>query len=138
MAPAALASRLTALLLAWCCVAIGCGRRTSDVTVTWNIEPIPPVAGAATLVRVTVRYGDGTPARGAMLKLEGHMSHPGMTPVTAPVTERGDGAYDARLHLSMPGEWVFVVAGELADGSRVTRSVNVQSVRPASEQGAPR
>jgi hypothetical protein len=131
--PEALTRRLTALLLASCCVAIGCARRTGDVTVTWNIDPTPPIAGAATLVRLTLRYKDGTPAPGATLKIEGHMSHPGMTPVTADAIERGDGVYDARLHLSMPGDWLFVVAGELADGSRITRSVDVPSVRSAGE-----
>ena len=133
--PEALARRLTAaLLLASCCVAIGCVRRASDVTVTWKIEPTPPVAGASTLVRFMLRHEDGTPARGARLTLEGHMSHPGMTPITTAVTERGDGVYDARLHLSMAGDWVFVVAGELADGNRITRSVEVPSVRPAEAQ----
>jgi hypothetical protein len=137
MAPEALARltrRLTALLLVWGCVAAGCGKRNGDVSVSWKIDPMPPVAGAATTVRFTMRHEDGTPARGAALKLEGHMSHPGMTPVTADVTERGDGVYDARLRLSMAGDWVIVVSGELRDRSRITRSVEVRSVQPAGEQ----
>jgi YtkA-like len=129
MAPEALARRVTALLLV-CGCACACDRRASEITATWTIEPTPPVAGAATLVRLTLRHDDGTAVRGAKLKIEGHMSHPGMTPVVADVMERGNGAYEARLHLSMPGDWLFVVTGELVDGRRIMKDVAVPSVRP--------
>lgn len=130
MAPEALARRLTALLLVCGCAA-ACGRQASDISATWIIEPTPPVAGAATLVRLTLRQVDGTAVRGAKLKIEGHMSHPGMTPVVADVVDGGNGSYQARLHLSMSGDWVFIVSGELADGRRLTKDVAVPSVRPA-------
>lgn len=131
MAPEALARRLTAGLLAFCCVAMACSGRAGDVAVTWKIEPTPPITGSATIVRLSLQDRHGKPVQGAKLQLEAHMSHPGMAPVTGDVIERSQGDYEARVHLSMAGDWVFVVTGELADGSRITRNTRVPAVRPA-------
>ena len=57
------------------------------------------------------------------------MSHPGMAPVTADAVERQSGSYDARLVLSMPGDWVFVVNGLLADRTWISRELKVPGVR---------
>jgi hypothetical protein len=128
MAPEALASGVKAELAARCCIAlccwlaIGCNRSASDITVTWTIEPTPPVTGVATVVRLTLHDQDRKPISGARLHLDAHMSHPGMAPVTADVIERGNGAYEARLFLSMTGAWVFVVTGELSDGRRINQT----------------
>ena len=138
MAPEASGRRVAAALLACCCLAAGCSGGDARITAAWNIEPTPPVAGTITAVRVTLTRGDGTPAVNARLRLEGHMSHPGMAPVTAEMLERGNGVYDGRLQLSMPGDWVFVVSGELAGGTRISKDVTVPSVRPASEPTANR
>ena len=132
MAPEALARRLIAALLVCGCVASGCKRNARDVTVIWNIEPTPPISGAATIVRLRLQEADGNPVRGAKLRLQGHMAHPGMAPVTGGVSERGDGAYEGSLQLSMAGDWVFVVSGELADGRRISKEIQVASVRRAS------
>ena len=58
----------------------------ASVTVACEIQPRPPRAGIAT---VTVKLSDraGHPLRGASLKLEGDMSHPGMEPVFANARE---------------------------------------------------
>jgi hypothetical protein len=133
MAPGALARRVIVGVLACGGLAIGCSRAATDVTATWKIEPTPPVAGTTTVVRVVLRRPDGRPVSGAKLRLEAHMSHPGMAPVTADVVEHGNGAYEARLQLSMAGDWAIVVTGELADGRRITRETQVPSVRPAGE-----
>jgi hypothetical protein len=130
MAPEALARRLAAALLVCCGCFAACSRGTDGVTVNWKIDPTPPVAGAPTVVRITLNQ-NGAPADAAALRLEAHMSHPGMAPVTTGMTSRGSGQYDARVELSMSGDWVFVVAGELASGRRITRQIDVPGVRPA-------
>jgi hypothetical protein len=134
--PEAVGRRLIAALCVCGCLAIGCSRRgAGDVAVSWKVEPTPPVAGAATVVRVTLRHPDGTAAGGAKLTLQAHMTHPGMAPVTADVIDRSGGAYEARLELTMAGDWVLIVTGELADGRRITRELQVAGVRPAGSSG---
>jgi hypothetical protein len=138
LAPEAFAGRVTAVFVAGCCFAaccltMGCSRPASDVKVTLKIEPTPPVAGVATIVHVTLQQESGNLVSGAKVYLEAHMKHPGMVPVTSEAIERQNGAYEARLHLSMAGDWVFVVTGELPDGSRVRRDIKVPDVRLAGE-----
>lgn len=127
----AVTRRLIAGLLACCCFAIACNRGANDVTATWRIEPTPPVTGKPTLVRVTLARDGGQPVADATLRLEAHMSHPGMAPVTADVTEHGNGTYEARLQLAMAGDWVFVMTGELSNGQRMMKEIKVRAVQSA-------
>jgi len=138
VAPEALARRLRAGLLAFCVLAATCGSRPADVTVAWTIEPMPPAAAATTTVRVTLASSQGTPVTGAKLRLDAHMTHPGMAPVTSEVIELAGGAYQSRIRLSMPGDWVFVVTGELPDGHRLTKELQVPAVRSAETPGTGR
>jgi hypothetical protein len=57
------------------------------------------------------------------------MSHPGMMPVVVPVAERGEGVYEARLAFTMAGDWLLVVDGDLPDGGRLTRQLEIAGVR---------
>ena len=66
-----------------------------------------------------------------MLRLEGQMSHPGMMPVVADLAERGAGVYEARMQLTMAGDWILVVTGELRDGTRIVKQIDLSGVRPA-------
>jgi hypothetical protein len=130
MAPEAVTRSVgVALVAAIVAIAPGCRQPASDVTVTWTLEPAPPVTGARTIARFTLEDGRRQPLRGARLTLEAHMSHPGMTPVTAAVTELDPGMYEAPLRFSMAGDWTLVVTGELADGTRITEHVEVAGVR---------
>jgi hypothetical protein len=131
VAPEALARGLKAGLLACCCLAATCGGQAADITVSWTIDPMPPAAAAATVVRLTIADSHGAPIRGAKLHLDAHMTHPGMAPVTSDVIEESGGRYQSRVRLSMAGDWVFVVSGELPDGRRVTKETRVPAVRPA-------
>jgi hypothetical protein len=133
LGPQAFAGGVTAVLLA--CSLASCGRAGRAVTVSWNISPTPPMVGIDTLVGLRVQDGDGHPVTRAKLQLEAHMSHPGMTPVTADVIERSAGAYEARVRLPMAGDWRFVVAGTLGDGSRITHDTPVPGVRAAATPG---
>lgn len=128
------ARRLSALLLA-CSLAAGCDRQAdsaSGVSLSWDLEPAPPAAGTETVARITLRDAQAHPITGARLRLEGHMSHPGMAPVVSSVIERGDGTYEAPIAFSMAGDWVLVVSGEVPGVGRITRQIEVVGVRPAS------
>ena len=129
----AVARGVTAILLA--CSLAACGRAGRGVTVSWHITPTPPMAAADTIVGLRLRDAEGNPVSRARLHLEAHMSHPGMAPVTADVIEQSAGAYQARLRLTMAGDWRFVVAGTLADGSRITHDTPVPRVRAAPTPG---
>ena len=133
MASEAFARRLGVGLFA-CALLTGCSRAgsaTDEVTAAWALEPGPPATGVDTNARITLHDADGQPLRGADLRLEGHMSHPGMVPVIADAIERGDGVYEARMQFSMAGDWVLVLSGELRDGRRITKQLEVTGVRPA-------
>jgi hypothetical protein len=127
-------ARLT-LLCGWayCAIALatGCGSRSADVGIVWTIEPSALVAGSTATVALTLTPTNGAPASGATIRLEAHMSHPGMTPVVADAVDRGRGAYEAQLQFTMAGDWMLVASGTLADGRRMTKETRV-SVRPAA------
>lgn len=95
----------------------------ADLTVHWQLVPAAPVVGREVGADVTVQLPNGNPVVGARLRLEGHMSHPGMAPVIVPMTDRGGGRYRAAVTLTMSGEWVMFVSGTLADGRAVRQRV---------------
>ena len=131
VAPEAPGQRLRAAFLACCLLAAACGSRAADVTVAWTIDPMPPAAATTTTVRVTLADAHGTPVSGARLRLDAHMTHPGMAPVTSNVIETAGGTYQSQVRLSMAGDWVFVLTGELRGGHRITKEIQVPAVRPA-------
>jgi hypothetical protein len=112
-------------------VAFGCARGAADVTATWTLQPTEPSTKAATLVRLALTEDGSAPVKGASLRLEAHMSHPGMAPVVADLIER-DGIYESRVQLTMAGPWVIVASGELADGRRIVKQTKVTAVEPSS------
>jgi YtkA-like len=130
VAPETAGRRLIAVVFAFGCMAAGCSRASSTVTVAWHVEPRQPVTGPSTVFRLSLLNEHGQPLRGASLRLDAHMPHPGMAPVSGDVVDRGDGEYEARLRLTMEGDWVVVVTGTLADGSRITGQTQVVAVRP--------
>lgn len=131
-------TRLVGVALVAGCLALGslaCTRETtadSPIRVTWTVEPAPPAAGVSTRVVIVVTDQQHQPVAGARLRLEGHMSHPGMTPVVTDMTESGQGTYEADLQFSMAGDWLLVVAGALSDGTRVTQQLELPGVRPGA------
>src|SRR5688500_5306684 len=73
----------------------GCRRGVepqADVSIAHEITPRPPRVGPAT---VTLRVADaaGRPVGGALISLEGNMSHAGMRPVFGTAKETGPGRY---------------------------------------------
>ena len=119
-----------AVLTAW---VAGCRSNPADqITAEWMLDPSPPVANGDVVARVTLRDGAKSPVRGAKLRLEGQMSHPGMAPVVSDLQERNGGTYEGRVKLTMAGDWILVVDGQLADGTRITRQLELPGIRSAS------
>jgi hypothetical protein len=122
------------ILAVVCSTAAACGRQhavADDVTVEWTLTPRAPVAGGDTLAEITLRDGARRLVRGATLQIEGHMSHPGMTPLIASAAERDDGVYQIRLRFTMRGDWTLVVSGELPDGRRINHRIDVNATGPS-------
>jgi hypothetical protein len=118
-------------VVAGCCVAAGCYQPTSYIRAAWKVDPSPIVVGAPTAVRVTLLQEDGKPVVGAKLHMQAHMPFVGNTPIASDVTERQGGVYEGRFLLTAPGDWVIVVDGELTNGSRITRDLQLPDVRAA-------
>jgi len=106
---------------------------TDDILSEWTLAPSAPAVDQPALARITlVDRTNGMPVRGAALRVEGHMSHPGMVPVIEAATEQNAGEYAARIALTMGGEWTLIVSGTLADGRSIRRDVARITTRPAN------
>jgi hypothetical protein len=111
----------------------GCGhsaRSEPHVDLTWTLRPASAIVGPNTLT-LSIRGRSGEPMAGATVRIEGHMTHPGMAPVMADAVERAPGVYEAAFAFTMQGNWVLLVSVRLPDGARVERRIDVANVRPA-------
>jgi len=111
----------------------GCTRDAAvspRVDVSWTLSPSAPVVGPAVLT-ITLHEPAGDAVKGATVRLEGQMSHPGMAPVLADGHERGPGVYEVPFAFTMPGDWVLLVSAALPGGRRAERRIDVANVRPA-------
>ena len=99
----------------------------SELTLTHEVSPQPPRVGTVT---ITLRLADasGKLATGVQVKLEGNMSHAGMTPVFADAKETEPGRYTSTMELSMAGDWYIVVYMILPDGRKVKREFEIKGV----------
>ena len=118
-------------------IACGCRRpsdssdRAPEVSLRWTAEPEPPTTG---LVTLSLELAEGQrPVERAEVRLEGTMTHPGMAPVSATAGEISPGRYDARMDLSMAGDWVILVDARLRDGRTLHRPLELPGVRPTAE-----
>jgi hypothetical protein len=121
---------LAAGFLAGLCLSSACARRAGETAVAWHVVPPVPVVGTPTRVRCILQ-GAEQPVRRARLRLEAHMAHPGMAPVTADLIEQQAGVYETRIELTMAGPWTLVVAGELPDGTWLTQQTAITAVEPS-------
>jgi hypothetical protein len=102
--------------------------RPSDVRVEAHVAPQPPRVGPAT-VTITLTDVGGRALPGAVVELEGNMSHPGMKPVFGRAVEREPGRYETGLEFTMGGDWFLLVTATLADGRTIQKQVDVPGVR---------
>jgi hypothetical protein len=98
-----------------------------DLTLTHEVSPQPPRVGPLT---ITLKVADsaGKPATGIRMKVEGNMSHAGMTPVFADAKETAPGRYSSTMELSMAGDWYVVVHMTLLDGRKLERQFEIKGV----------
>lgn len=114
-----------------CLFVAGCTTPASvSITVTPEIAPQPPRVGQA-MIMLRVADASGRALTGARVKLEGNMSHAGMTPVFADAAEVEPGRYRANIELSMAGDWIVLVHLTLPDGAKAEREFEIKGVAPA-------
>ena len=99
-----------------------------ELTLTHEVSPQPPRAGPST---ITLKLADasGRPLTGVRMKLEGNMSHAGMTPVFADAKETAPGQYSSTMELTMAGDWYCVVHMTLPDGRNLEREFEIKGVK---------
>ena len=125
------------LLVALCvslAVAQGCRyhQTTSqpNLTLSYQVSPQPVRVGDVTIT-INMKDLSEKPIAGASVKLEGNMSHAGMTPVIAEAKEIGPGRYQANMKLTMAGDWDVLVLLTLPDGSEADQQFEIKNVAPA-------
>ena len=101
---------------------------SQGISIYEKITPEPVHVGEAT---VAVRLADATanPVSHATIMVEADMDHPGMGPVFKAANETTPGRYEARINLTMGGDWVVLLHIELANGRKIERQMDVRGVR---------
>lgn len=123
---------LTTLVCVAALCAAGCripAGAAPDVLVEHEISPQPPTVGPAVFNLRMTDAASSKPLSGARVRLEGNMTHAGMTPVFADAKEAEPGRYHATLEFTMGGDWVVLVHAALPDGRQVERRFDVKGVR---------
>ena len=113
-----------------CWIGAGCQRAAVPapaLTFEWTLTPAASTSGPSVLA-LRVADAAGQPVRGAHLRVEAQMSHPGMAPIIAPLTETSDGRYHATVQLTMSGDWILLITGTLATGEAVDHQIDVRDV----------
>lgn len=104
------------------------GGTNSEINLQWVVTPNPPQVGMAKL-DITLRDSTKQLIKGAEVKLEGNMSHPGMQPVLATAEEIAPGKYSADMKFTMGGDWFILVNTTLPGGSKATNKIAIPGVR---------
>jgi hypothetical protein len=122
------------LLCLLCLFVVGflsCRSQSSqEVFVAHEVLPQPPRVGHAVIV-LRVTSASRKPLMGARIRLEGNMSHAGMSPVFADTLEVAPGDYRANIELAMAGDWVILVHLTLPDGAKLERQFEIKGVASA-------
>ena len=110
------------------CGGAGGARLGSIAAIQLVIQPSPVKVGHAALT-LTISDSSAQPVTGAVVDMEGDMSHPGMAPVFASSKEIAPGRYAADMNFPMAGDWIILLHMKLANGTKVERQVEVKDVR---------
>ena len=98
------------------------------VVVECDTAPDPPQRGP-TLVSCLISDPEGERLQAADVMLEANMTHPGMQPIHASMSESASGRYESRIDLTMAGDWYLVITGEVSGMGRFEETVNLPGVR---------
>ena len=124
--------RKSVILLCVCvALALACKHQNdpaSELTVTHEVSPQPPRVGQLTIM-LKLSDASAKPPAGVRVRLEGNMSHAGMTPVFAEAKETEPGRYSATMDFSMAGDWYVLVHMTLPDGRKLERQFEIKGVR---------
>jgi hypothetical protein len=100
------------------------------LALTVAISPTPPAVGPARLI-VTLSDTSGAPLEGAVIVVEGNMSHAGMLAVVDTAVAEGPGAYGIpEFIFTMAGDWILDVQATLPDGRWVRTRYPANVVGP--------
>lgn len=102
---------------------------TPDFIFQHDVSPNPPRVGPITVSLKLTDFLTSKPVSGARVRLEGNMTHAGMSPIFAEAKEAEPGRYRATLELTMGGDWVVLVHAVLPDGRKIERQFDVKGVR---------
>jgi len=96
------------------------------LSVSTSFNPDPPRQGAQALT-ITVRNADGTPTKGAIVKVTTQMPTMSMSGPTATATDNGDGTYSANLSLQYATSWHFIITA--SNNGKTARNEVVEDVK---------
>lgn len=121
------AGLLLLLLLSAACGATAENAAGSDLQI--SLIPAPGGINGAYL-QVQLADAAGTPITDAQVQVEGNMNHAGMAPVLVDAVRddadgSSDGIYQLPFQFTMLGDWIITVEVTLADGTTVTRDIEV-------------
>jgi hypothetical protein len=104
---------------------------TAEQPVTIDLS-LPDTLSMSEPAQLTVELAeDGVPVEGAVVEIEGNMTHAGMEPVFVIATEREAGQYVATLDWTMGGEWFLIIRATLPGGESVERTIdNLEVITP--------
>ncbi len=95
----------------------------NDVPIQVNVSvaPTPPIVGPVRMV-ITITDDDGEPVEDAEVRVEGTMTHAGMTPVHATASHQGQGRWVVpEFDFTMSGDWILITRVRLPDGREAVR-----------------
>lgn len=97
-------------------------------------SPTPPTVGPTRLI-ITLEDSTGAGVEGAVVAVEGNMTHAGMVPVFDTARAREDGVYAVdEFIFTMAGDWVVTLNATLPDGRRVQARKETNVVGPGGDR----
>ena len=113
------------------CCHVACDRPigTPGPKFDWTLSPAPPRVGPAVL-HLKIQDAAGRPLGGATLRIEAHMTHPGMAPEITSAIEGAPGSYAAAIQFTMPGDWLLIVTGTGPNSESLRYLIDLPHVRP--------